>query len=95
MFQVDPLKMWTFDKFFAEVTRLLARKPIKIFCLNTMHRITVYLDPQLENFDEFRRLIHTQTRVMPDAQILLRNGALIDGMDDQWRRWVSGRGSSR
>ena len=49
LLEVNQQKMWTFDKFFGEVTKLLDRKKIHIFFVNNLSPLRVYLDKSQVN----------------------------------------------
>ena len=49
LLEVNPQKMWTFEKFFTEVTNILNKKKIHVFYVNKMTEIRVYLDKRQEN----------------------------------------------
>ena len=46
LLEVDPDRMWKFEKFFSEVTAVLACKRIHVFFVNRIQPITVFMDPQ-------------------------------------------------
>ena len=48
--------MWSFERFFTEVTRILSKKKIHIFFVNRLSEHRVYLDKEerLENFQASR-----------------------------------------
>nr|CAG4640658.1 EOG090X01SN [Eulimnadia texana] len=46
LMEVDPLKMWNFDRFFQEVTAILSRKPVHIFHVNSLLSLRAYVLPQ-------------------------------------------------
>ena len=52
LLEVNPQKMWSFERFFTEVTRILSKKKIHIFFVNRLSEHRVYLDKEerLENF---------------------------------------------
>ena len=43
--EVDPQRMWNFDRFFQEVTAIVNRKPVHIFYVNTLQSLRVYIMP--------------------------------------------------
>lgn len=43
LLEVDTSKIWTFDKFFTEVTNMLSRKRIHIYHVHRMQNLRVYL----------------------------------------------------
>ncbi len=44
LLEVNPQKMWTFDRFFSEVTRILSKKKIHFYFVNKLAELRVYLD---------------------------------------------------
>merc|ERR1719189_673444 len=68
LLEVNPQKMWTFEKFFAEVTNLLSKKKL------TAHR--VYIDKS-QHLEDFQLLLTEQTEVEPSSQVLLLEESLI------------------
>lgn len=63
-------RMWSFDRFFKEVTNILSKKVLHVFYMNKSSSIEVYMneDDSLFNFKEY---IELQTDVHPESQILL------------------------
>jgi TANK-binding kinase 1 len=45
LMEVDPQRMWNFDRFFQEVTAIVNRKPVHIFYVNTLQNLRVYIMP--------------------------------------------------
>ena len=70
LLEVNQQKMWTFDKFFGEVTKLLTRKKIHIFFMNQLAPLRVYLDKS-QHLEDFQLLLTEQTDIDPSSQILL------------------------
>ncbi|XP_067004394.1 inhibitor of nuclear factor kappa-B kinase subunit epsilon [Anabrus simplex] len=70
LLEVDSQRIWSFEKFFTEVTSILSRKLVHIFHVNKAQSIRVYLHPD-ETFVEFQCLVLEQTDVSPLNQILL------------------------
>lgn len=70
LLEVDPQRIWSFDRFFTEVTDTLCRKPIHIFNVHRASLIKVFLHPE-EKFVALQAHIQDQTEIPPHAQILL------------------------
>ncbi|XP_053970534.1 serine/threonine-protein kinase TBK1 [Hylaeus volcanicus] len=70
LIEVDPQKIWSFEKFFAEVTDILSRKRVHIFNVHKGSVIKVFLHPE-EKLMALQVHIQNQTGIAPDAQILL------------------------
>lgn len=70
LLEVDPQRIWSFDRFFSEVQNTLSRKLIHVFHVNKVQSIRVYLHPD-ETYDELQNLITEQTNIAPNNQILL------------------------
>ena len=76
LLEVNPQKMWTFDKFFSEVTRILSKKKLHFFYMNRMCELRVYLD-QSEHLEDLQMLLAEQTSVDTQHQILLIEDKLL------------------
>ncbi|KAG5313670.1 TBK1 kinase, partial [Acromyrmex insinuator] len=70
LLEVDPQRIWSFERFFSEVTDTLCRKPIHIFNIHKASLIKVFLHPE-EKLVALQIHIQDQTEIMPHAQILL------------------------
>lgn len=70
LLEVDPQRIWSFERFFCEVTDTLCRKPIHIFNIHRASLIKVFLHPE-EKLVALQIHIQDQTDIMPHAQILL------------------------
>ncbi|XP_050464029.1 serine/threonine-protein kinase TBK1 [Cataglyphis hispanica] len=70
LLEVDQQRIWSFDRFFSEVTDTLCRKPIHIFNVHQASLIKVFLHPE-EKLVALQIHIQDQTEIMPHAQILL------------------------
>ena len=68
--------MWSFDRFFTEVTRILSKKKMHIFFVNRLSEHRVYLDKE-ERLENFQLLLHEQTEVEASQQILLLQEHLL------------------
>ena len=51
--------MWSFERFFTEVTRILSKKKIHIFFVNRLSEHRVYLDKE-ERLENFQGSVHGQ-----------------------------------
>jgi len=76
LLEVNPQKMWTFEKFFGEVTKLLGKKTIHIYFMNRLSELRVYLD-QSQHYEDLQLLLTEQTDIQPDSQILLLDDNLL------------------
>lgn len=72
LLEVDPQRIWSFERFFAEVMDILSRKQIYIFNVPRADIIKIFLHPE-EKLNEFQNHIHEQTDISLHAQILLIN----------------------
>ena len=79
LLEVNPQKMWTFDKFFSEVTRILAKKKLHFFFMNRLSELRVYLDKE-ERLDNLEMLLTEQTEVEQNHQILLFEDKLLSAV---------------
>ncbi|XP_069961225.1 serine/threonine-protein kinase TBK1 isoform X3 [Cherax quadricarinatus] len=70
LLEVDPQRMWNFERFFQEVTMILSRKVAYVFLVNKVQPLTVYMDPE-HRYEELQYLICEQTDMNPDNQLLL------------------------
>lgn len=77
LLEVNPQKMWTFDKFFSEVTRILSKKKIHIYYMTKLTEHRIYLDKE-ERLEQFQVLLTQQTEVAPENQILIFDKMMID-----------------
>lgn len=69
LLEVDSRNIWSFDKFFTEVTSTLNRKVVHVYYINRMQNIRIYLMPG-EKYDVFQSFIHEQTDVVAENQII-------------------------
>ena len=76
LLEVNQQKMWTFEKFFQEVTKLLSRKKIHIYFMNNLSPHRVYLDKS-QHLEDFQLLLSEQTEIDSPSQILLFGKFLI------------------
>ena len=70
LLEVNTQKMWTFDKFFSEVTKILNKKKVHVFFVNKLTELRVYLDKE-EKLEDLQLLLTEQSGVDPAHQILL------------------------
>lgn len=70
LLEVDPQRIWSFERFFTEVTDTLCRKPIHIFNVHKASLIKVFLHPE-EKLVALQVHVQDQTEIPPHAQILL------------------------
>lgn len=70
LLEVDPQKIWSFERFFSEVTDTLCRKRIHIFNIHKGSLIKVFLHPE-EKLTALQVHIQDQTDIASHAQILL------------------------
>ncbi|XKL59765.1 hypothetical protein PGB90_000781 [Kerria lacca] len=76
--EVDSQQIWSFDRFFAEVTNTLSRKVVHIFHINKVQSIKVYMHPS-EKYEHLQKLIMDQIEVPAEKQILLfKESVLIE-----------------
>ncbi|XP_011312262.1 inhibitor of nuclear factor kappa-B kinase subunit epsilon [Fopius arisanus] len=70
LLEVDRQRIWSFDRFFSQVTDILSRKAFHLFNMHTMQSIMIYLHPD-DKFHTLRAAIQEQTDVAPSTQIIL------------------------
>ncbi|XP_012276090.1 inhibitor of nuclear factor kappa-B kinase subunit epsilon [Orussus abietinus] len=70
LLEVDPKRIWSFDRFFTEVTDTLCRTPVHVFNVHRASSIKVFLHPE-EKFVALQAHIQDQTEIIAPAQILL------------------------
>lgn len=82
LLEVDSQRIWTFEKFFSEVTGILSRKVIHVFHINRAQSLKIYLHPDA-TYEEFQCLVLEQTDVSPNNQILLhKDNILLSEIED-------------
>lgn len=74
--EVDSQLIWSFDKFFSEVTNTLSKKVVHVFYINKMQSLRIYVNPS-EKYKQLQKLIVEQTEVLADKQILLFKQSLL------------------
>ncbi|XP_022189807.2 serine/threonine-protein kinase TBK1 isoform X1 [Nilaparvata lugens] len=70
LLEVDSQRIWTFDKFFTEVTNALTRKPVHVYHINKAQSIRIYVHPD-DVYSDFQALVHEQTEITAENQIIL------------------------
>ncbi|XP_022247240.1 serine/threonine-protein kinase TBK1-like [Limulus polyphemus] len=70
LLECDPEKIWTFDKFFSEVTKILSKKVFHIFYVNEGKEFSVYMDTNKSLLD-LKEKISIQTSIQPKSQLIL------------------------
>ncbi|KAL1129917.1 hypothetical protein AAG570_012861 [Ranatra chinensis] len=82
LLEVDALKIWTFDKFFAEVTETLSRRLLHVYNIHKVRSVRIYVHPE-DTYRNLRELIREQCDVSPDDQIILFNDKhLLETVDE-------------
>ncbi|XP_066961952.1 inhibitor of nuclear factor kappa-B kinase subunit epsilon isoform X3 [Macrobrachium rosenbergii] len=83
LLEVDPQRMWNFERFFQEVTMILSRKVAHVFYVNRVQPLTIYMDPK-HRYEELQYLICEQTDMNPANQLILYdNKHLYDLVDSE------------
>lgn len=81
LLEVDPQRMWNFERFFQEVTMILSRKVVHVFLVNKVQPLTIYMDPE-HRYEELQYLICEQTDMNPVNQLLLYDKKLFSSVVD-------------
>ncbi|XP_028172711.1 serine/threonine-protein kinase TBK1 [Ostrinia furnacalis] len=76
LLEVDPHRIWTFERFFSEVQTATSTTPIHIFHVNKATSIKVFLKPE-EKFEHLQTYICEQTSVVAESQIMLYQDKLL------------------
>ncbi|XP_050352281.1 inhibitor of nuclear factor kappa-B kinase subunit epsilon [Nymphalis io] len=76
LLEVDPHRIWTFERFFSEVQTVTSTKPVHIFHVNKAASIKVFLKPE-EKYEHLQTYICEQTSVVAESQILLHKDTLL------------------
>lgn len=63
-------RMWSFERFFWEVTNVLNKKVLHLFYMNRASSVEIFMDPD-EPLFHFKEHVNLQTDVDPDNQLLL------------------------
>lgn len=65
-------RMWSFDRFFNEVTNILNKKVVHVFYMNRASSVEIFMEPDDSNtLFHFKEHINLQTEVNADSQLLL------------------------
>jgi TANK-binding kinase 1 len=65
-------RMWSFDRFFQEVTNILNKQVIHLFYMNRASSIEIFMEPDEANtLFHFKEHVNFQTDVNPDSQLLI------------------------
>ncbi|XP_043219531.1 inhibitor of nuclear factor kappa-B kinase subunit epsilon-like [Amphibalanus amphitrite] len=73
LLEVDQQVMWTFDKFFDEVTAMTSRRCVPVFHVNQLQHLRLYLHRD-DSYESLQSAITTQTGISPTGQLLLLSG---------------------
>ncbi|XP_038211478.1 inhibitor of nuclear factor kappa-B kinase subunit epsilon [Zerene cesonia] len=76
LLEVDPHRIWTFERFFSEVQTVTTTKPVHVFHVHKAVSLKVFLKPD-EKFEHLQTYICEQTSVVAESQILLYQDKLI------------------
>ncbi|KAL0869480.1 hypothetical protein ABMA27_005765 [Loxostege sticticalis] len=76
LLEVDPHRIWTFDRFFSEVQTATSTTAVHVFHVNKAASIKVFLKPD-EKFEHLQTYICEQTSVVAESQILLYKDKLL------------------
>lgn len=64
--------MWSFERFFNEVTNILNKRVIHLFYMNRASSIEIFMEPDEANtLFHFKEHVNLQTDVNPDSQLLI------------------------
>ncbi|KAB7500379.1 Serine/threonine-protein kinase TBK1 [Armadillidium nasatum] len=88
LLEVDPQRMWNFDEFFSEVTKLLSKRVVHVFFVNRVQPLIIYMDPEqnsfsLQHLQNLQHLVYEQTDVDPTHQLLLFDNKFYSGLVDE------------
>lgn len=76
LLEVDPHRIWTFERFFSEVQITTSTTPVHVFHVNKAASIKVFLKPE-EKYEHLQTYICEQTSVVAESQILLHQDKLL------------------
>ncbi|XP_048483552.1 serine/threonine-protein kinase TBK1 [Plutella xylostella] len=76
LLEVDPHRIWTFDRFFSEVQAATSTTTVYVFHVNKAASIKIFLKPE-EKYSHLQNYICTQTSVVAESQILLYKERLL------------------
>ncbi|XP_031846749.1 I-kappaB kinase epsilon [Nomia melanderi] len=82
LLEVDPQKIWSFERFFTEVTETLSRKRVHIFNVHKGSLIKIFLHPE-EKLTALQLHIQDQTDIVPHVQILLFGDAFLTNIIEE------------
>ncbi|RXG71378.1 Serine/threonine-protein kinase TBK1 [Armadillidium vulgare] len=87
LLEVDPQRMWNFDEFFSEVTKLLSKRVVHLFFVNRVQPLIIYMDPEqnfsLQHLQNLQHLVYEQTDVDPTHQLLLFDNKFYSDLVDE------------
>ena len=70
LLEENQTRMWSFDRFFKEVTKILSKRVLHVFHINRTASIEVYMNED-DTIFSLKEHIQLQTDVQPESQILL------------------------
>ncbi|XP_026743775.1 serine/threonine-protein kinase TBK1 [Trichoplusia ni] len=76
LLEVDPHRIWTFERFFSEVQVTTSTTAVHVFHVNKAASIKVFLKPD-EKYEHLQTYICEQTSVVAESQILLYKDKLM------------------
>ncbi|GLV39729.1 I-kappaB kinase epsilon [Carabus blaptoides fortunei] len=76
LLEVDTQKIWSFDRFFTEVTKTLSRIAVHVFHVNKASRIEIFIHPD-ETYEQLQGYITEQTEIPAENQILIKKDTLF------------------
>ncbi|CAD6238655.1 GSCOCG00008505001-RA-CDS [Cotesia congregata] len=84
LLEVNKQYIWSFERFFNQVTDILCRKAIHVFNFHTMQSLQAYLHPE-DKISALKNHIQEQTDILPHAQIILFGETLLSKLIDENR----------
>ncbi|KAG8041325.1 hypothetical protein G9C98_002313 [Cotesia typhae] len=84
LLEVNKQYIWSFERFFNQVTDILCRKAIHVFNFHTMQSLQAYLHPE-DKLSALKAHIQEQTDILPHAQIILFGETLLSKIIDENR----------
>lgn len=76
LLEADTQKIWSFERFFNEVTLMLSKILVHVFHVNAASRIEIFIHPD-ETYEHLQTYIAEQTEIQSDSQILILNDSLF------------------
>ncbi|XP_071452350.1 inhibitor of nuclear factor kappa-B kinase subunit epsilon [Hetaerina americana] len=70
LLEASPQRMWTFERYFSQVTTLLSHIRVHVFYGNGAQEIRLYLRPE-STMADLRAALTEETGILPSAQLLL------------------------